>query len=568
MARIPPNRWHWVEDVNERRVKRLASLGGTLKEPGQDVVDNLMKIGDPVQVRVKILEKLEDQARNQAADARLVRSVLFTEGGGPFLAAKPQLAEAVLLDVYARAGNVQPSELDVRNLARAVFEDVRPVLVQGKIEAVFKDHDITGVDNAEIRQIRRVLDDRRISFDSPTFAEEVFAARATLVKQVRFEDFFDEPRDELGDRLTDARQRAAIDLLERLGIEPDRLDGRPSADTWARVALGLLGGDGQGRDVLALAGFGSVQPSLDGVLLSDLPEFETAEVVGLIPENIRTCGDLYYIHMFDRAGVFDVTHALAVRFFDRMNLGSGETARKLYAWVKRSRDRFPKADRQRMLARIFEGGRDDRSPFKLLMGQMVESLVRFTERRNAGELIFSSERSLDGVSVSTRSTVLRTVENLQRYLSRAGGGMPVFLAAEAGAELIECFDILDSPELKTYFGGDFTEGMWSIIEEIGETLEGGPPPPPDRMRTLAVHGRRIMRFLADHTQNVSALSDTDLEELATHVQNWLAAYRKPTFDEAEWLEDDDEYGDEELAPADEAVQDALAEAEEADVLNA
>jgi hypothetical protein len=51
-----------------------------------------------------------------------------------------------------------------------------------------------------------------------------------------------------------------------------------------------------------------------------------------------------------------------------------------------------------------------------------------------------------------------------------------------------------------------------------------------------------------------------------HVQAWLAAYRKPAIEEPEWLDDDLYQEEEDEGPAAEAIEDAMAEAREPDVL--
>jgi hypothetical protein len=558
---------------NER--DHILSIGGGLSSTAvTDLKPATTGVKSGAELRALVAEK---KIPGAVDDARIVRSLILSSVGPSLLREEPKLDLAILHEVYARAGAEALKErkpLDRRTIkteAATIVAELAPKFVKEKIKDTLADAGLKA-SKVEIEQIAEEIDRQPVAFDSPRIDRVLFDALKKVKREQQFEPFFEVPdvtgtksiEAELG-KLTPERRRAAIRVLEELGIDPKKV--KEDREDWARVAIALSAGDGISRDI-ALAAYTPDTAFLDLESDLDLPEFETADVTGLLPENISTCADLYYVHMFDKLGTYRAVDALAVRFFDRINLGLSDTARKLYVYIKRRSDRIPAEDRRRITDRIFEGGPDGRSPFKLLMGQMVESLIEYARIRNAGELLASGGVGLGGsTAVGTRSSVRRSIENLQRYLSRAGGGMSPFLAKEAGKQLMDCFEILDSPELKAYFGGDFTEGMWSIIETVIEDVDGRPAPPADRMRTLAVHGRRVMRFLADNANNVGALSDDDLDVLAEHVQNWLAAFRRPEINEAEWLEDEADYDEEEEeSPAEEAVDEALREAREPDVL--
>jgi hypothetical protein len=383
------------------------------------------------------------------------------------------------------------------------------------------------------------------------------AADAEL--RARFRQLFDGAAPDFEGPLSDDRISEAIAVLQRLGVDPDKTS---DAD-WARIALALLGPDGQG-DVLAAAGYGAGSRYLPTGGDFYLPEFEHDIELGLKPDRIKILGDLYYIGEFDRLGIFRVVDELARRSFDsRFDLGDSQAGLLLYTYIKRRKLRFPDEDRQRLLEMVFEG-----ETFKPLMGRLVEALIEYARVRNAGELVGSNgERS---PSVYTRAAVIRAVVNMQRYLSDAGGGILRYLRDEAGAALRQCFDILQSAEVQRYWGGDFKSGLWAVVEDVLTTLDERAPPI-DRSRTLAVHGRRIFYWLGDNTNNVEALTDGDIDLVAEHVQNWISAYRRPDT-EPDWLADDDYYhGDEPDDVADEMVEEAIREGtngemEEADVL--
>ena len=400
-----------------------------------------------------------------------------------------------------------------------------------------------------------------------SFFNDLNVGAADAALRARFRKLFEQNGaggrpvlDELEGVLGEDRLGEAIALLQRLGVDPDKTD-----DTeWARIALALLGPDGQG-DVLAAAGYGAGSRYLPSGDRFDFPEFEDDLALGLKPERIRILGDLYYIGEFDRLGIFRVVDELARRSFDsRFDLGDSQAGLLLYTYIKRRKLRFPDEDRQRLLEMVFEG-----ETFKPLMGRLVEALIEYARVRNAGELVATSG---DGrsPSVFSRAAVIRAVVNMQRYLSDAGGGILRYLRDEAGAALRQCFDILQSSEVQRYWGGDFKSGIWAVVEDVLTTLDERSPPI-DRSRTLAVHGRRIFQWLADHTNNVEVLTDGDIDEVSEHVQSWISAYRRPDT-EPDWLEDDEYYhGDDSDDVADEMVDEAIREGageemEEADVL--
>lgn len=374
------------------------------------------------------------------------------------------------------------------------------------------------------------------------FRREVIRSLETVTQETRFNRLFDlgpggQPpvADEFLEPL-DARRRAdAIEILRRLRIDPDR-----TQDTdWARVSLGLLGGATRPQDVLAAVGYGlgsEVAPSSGGI---DFPEFETDHLLGLSADKIRVIADLYYIHIFDRLGIFRVVDELARRTFDpAFDLGSSPAGLQLYTYLKRKRLRFPDEDRHHLLTQVFEGGAGGTGTFRSLMGRFVESLIDFARIRNAAELVSNTGNT---TSIYTRSAVIRAAMNMQRFMSDAGGGILRYLRDETGAQLNECFQILSSPDVQRYWGGDFKSGLWAVVDGVIYDLDGTRPQS-DRARTLAVHGRRAFYFLANNTTNIETLTDTDIDEVSEHIQNWIAAYRRPET-EPSWLEEDDDLGE-------------------------
>lgn len=555
----------WSQPLTSEAEKRpILSFNNKLpKHVVARLLRKAKRINDPIELRALVLPEFLSGPKRQEL-TRAVRSVISAAGGGAHMRKHRALAEAILYEVletrYDPGDDDEPipTSEEVQSFADPLFTSIGPALYQDAIFSVIKSID-ERPPRRKIDTLYEVLQRKRVQLGAPDFREKVFVAADDYVREQKFDRLFDSSvENEFKDTTIPrpARQRA-VRLLEELGLDPDRAD-----DTdWARVALGI-GARKTTSDPMALAGYGfdsAVEP-LEAEPL--LPDFETEVTTGFNAEVIRECANLYYISEFKI--LYDVVDAIALRFFEGMNLGLTETAAKLYTYVKRKTQRFAAEDRMKVASAVF-----DEENFKPLMGRLVENLIAYNRGRHGSDLLHGHNGHGSGAVLFERSAVIRSIENLQRYLSDRGGGIAVFVAREGAAQWLEGKDILESDDLLRYFGGSFKSGMLGVLEEVGNEIYGRRPPI-DRIRTLAVHGRRIIRWLADNTNNVSFLTDADLDVLSEHVQNWLAAYRRPDT-EPSWLDDDryydaesEEEDDEDIG--DRAVREALdnAEADTAD----
>jgi hypothetical protein len=496
----------------------------------------------PLELLAAAVDVIPAKVKKDAHLAAVTAVIAGSPYGADFLNEFPDLPKVVLFKAYRQLGvrNVQ----ELRSVDPQALQDTATDQFKLTGEALYKDHigsvlnsvSDKNVSEEKVNAVYKRLSKTRISPFDPRFRDMVVDVAATAKEAEGYEVPFEQIKTELKDGIGDDREEAAIQLLQEIGVKSD-FDKKDDwvGEDWARLALGVVGGDGPSSDIMTAAytSSGLSTSSLDAEL--PFPEFESDVITGLKPENIRTCADLYYIHTFDRLGVFRYVDALAAKFFDSLNLGLSDTARKFYVYIKRRSTRFPDEDRQRITTHLFEEG-----PFKELFGRMVEAVVEYARAQNAGEFFTNGagSTSIGTATTYTLASVRRTVQNLQRYLSMQGGIAP-FLARESGRQLLDCFDILKSPDLQQYYGGTYSQGMWGIIEAVGQEVDGKTPDV-DRMRTLAVHGRRIIKWLSENTSNAPNLTDSDVATLVNFVQNWLAAFRRPELDpQPDWMQDDD-----------------------------
>lgn len=550
---------------------QLLTLNGVIADTTVDSIKNAAADKtDPLELRSLVINEAFPGGTTQKRLA-VVRSVIAGAGGSAHLRQYEDLSAAVLYEVY-NGRELQEiddlDEADIREFGRRTFKHVGVELYKHHIGDVIRKLGGTPK-SVEVDGVYDLLTLKRVPLDARDFTTQVARALEVSRRDQQFYEFFQvdgvNVDAEFARELPASRRLRAIRFLNSIGLDPEKEE--KDAD-WARIALGLTGASDGYQDALNLIGLGGPTANVPDLNFElNFPEFETDFSIGLTAGNIRGCADLYYIHQFDRIGVFRAVDELGARFFSprRLDLGETETAAKLYRYVKLKAIRFPEADRRHIMVELFEASEDGRSIFKMLMGRMVEALIEYTQSRQAGEFFLSHGQNGHPSTPGKRSSVIRTIRNLQRYLSDVGGGIKLFLRAEAGAQLMECFDILNSADVQAYYGGANHSGMLGIIENLIEDLDGEAPPV-DRGVTLAVYGRRLLQWLADNTANVSILTDTDLDQLADHVDQWLAAYRRPTM-EPDWLEDDDAYYDEmdEDMLVDDAVRGTL-DQEEMDIL--
>jgi len=541
----------WTGNVgNVEQVRRLFTMNDRITDRG--MIDQLWRAfqerptTDPIEVRGIVIDVAFVGARTDE-QLTVVRSVIAGQGGGAHLTLFPKLPEAVLYEVLMNHPPTpgQPfTPEDIRDYASQQFNLMGPSIYKDQISDALSGLTGAAITELTIGDIYDTIHAQRLPINAPDFRDRVFQTYDKVKDDEKFYGMFTKAGTLHG--VPNEQRRRAIKMLEGLDVDP------ASDPDWARVALGVLGPAGDGKDILSLAGYGL--GSDVGGLETDvpLPDFDDDTTTGLIPENVRILGDLYYIEIFDGLGVFRVVDALAVRFFDELDLGVSKVAELLYVYIKRRPLRFPEADRRHITKRIFGDQSGKHAVFKGLMGRLVETVIEYNRVKNAGDLLVNSGNALAATSISTRAPVIRAVQNLQRYLSDNGGAITQFVTRESGAQLMDCFEILQSPDLQQYYGGRFRSGMWAIIEQVVKELDGHVPPV-DRARTLAVSGRKILRWLADHTSNAAVLTDADLTDLSLLIENWLAAYRRPDT-QPTWLEDEDYY--KEGDPAAKAVAEA------------
>lgn len=117
------------------------------------------------------------------------------------------------------------------------------------------------------------------------------------------------------------------------------------------------------------------------------------------------------------------------------------------------------------------------------------------------DYIDKTEKVTNGTSESSpvsRSRIFQAVKDLQYNLTEYCTGMAHIQARELYAQLQECVDLLRDPEILAYFGGNRRKSLWTVIEKLSKQ-EFGASPNIAALRSLAVDGNTLFRFIADFT---------------------------------------------------------------------
>jgi len=118
------------------------------------------------------------------------------------------------------------------------------------------------------------------------------------------------------------------------------------------------------------------------------------------------------------------------------------------------------------------------------------------------DYIDKTEKVMTGTTESSpvsRARIYQATRDLQYNLTEYCTGMAHIQARELYAQLQECVDLLRDPEILAYFGGNRRKSLWTVIEKLSKQ-EFGASPNIAALRSLAVDGNTIFRFIADFTE--------------------------------------------------------------------
>jgi hypothetical protein len=243
-------------------------------------------------------------------------------------------------------------------------------------------------------------------------------------------------------------------------------------------------------------------------------------------DRILATGDLYYIYLHERLGVFKVMHKLQELFrAGTLRISSGEGAYGLYRFDKHNILRYQLRDRLQAYRRVF--GYTTTSPgpsarpnpeFHGLFSHFIGETAKYWRDKRISEVI---RQNATDPTFGSIAIVRRAGLDLRNNLKNSSYGYINVLRVETSQALAESFKVLDAPDVKAQFGADTA---WDMIELVlwqyfHESVHAS------TMNRMAVAGREIIRWLAEPF--VLKKNRTDFESLlyriAEYSEEWISS---------------------------------------------
>lgn len=230
--------------------------------------------------------------------------------------------------------------------------------------------------------------------------------------------------------------------------------------------------------------------------------FDEVEQQGVVRDNILAAGALDYIYeLGEHMGVFRLVDALVLNWASgSIDVVEGDVVSRMYRYWK-LRDQRPSSEERGMVyRRVLSKGDTD------VLDRMVVNEDRPNLWHNlmaeVADYIDKTEKVNSGTTESSpvsRARIYQATRDLQYNLTEYCTGMAHIQARELYAQLQECVDLLRDPEILAYFGGNRRKSLWTVIEKMSKQ-EFGASPNIAALRSLAVDGNTIYRFIADFTE--------------------------------------------------------------------
>lgn len=246
----------------------------------------------------------------------------------------------------------------------------------------------------------------------------------------------------------------------------------------------------------------------------------------VVSERIVAVGDIYYLYLHERIGVFRVVQRLQQLFrAGSIRLSSGPGAFALYQFDRREVLRYTRRDRQSAYRRALGYGAAEvpagsraNTDFHRLFSHFMNQVALFWRDKRISDVI--RERAFDP-SFGSIAIVRRAGLDLRNNLKFTSFGHLNVMRVEVMQLLEEAFVILNSDDVKRQFGAD---NAWDVIEDVlvrhfNERLTTSP-----RQR-MAVAGREILRWLAQPhiLQTTRAEFEALLRQIAEYAEEWMTS---------------------------------------------
>ncbi|HEX9323161.1 MAG TPA: hypothetical protein VF913_13720 [Xanthobacteraceae bacterium] len=318
-------------------------------------------------------------------------------------------------------------------------------------------------------------------------------------------------REELDGLPPNERQRVAAELEARFGTLMDNAAGD---DGTAFVDLVGLGPKGP-------VPFGEIAwPKL-------VADFDAA----IVPSQLHAAGELYYIFLHEKMGVFRVAEVLRRLFREgRLRIQRGPGARGLYLLDKWQPLRYGRNDRLVAYKRTFNYGKAPRPAgsivnlnFHFQLVALMSALAQYFRDLTISDVIRGGP-ALDQRPFGTIATVQRVASDLRYALDRASYGNIIALTQETGLYLKQLLELFETPDILKSFDAN---NKWDVIEQVLNRYLGGARELSQQAK-MAEAGRRVLLWVAGH--DFATIEDPqqfniEAQPAAAHAEAWIAAYR-------------------------------------------
>jgi hypothetical protein len=341
-------------------------------------------------------------------------------------------------------------------------------------------------------------------------------------------------------RLTADVKASMVAYLRTLGvtIDPTKVDNGIYDEYFALAyEKSSTGRDGKSDPILLSRPQGFVSP-----WDFEVDTFDTADEQGVIVENILAAGALDYVYYLGEVlGVYRLADALVLNWAaGTLDIADTDTSQKLYRYWKVREDRMSPEERGMLYKRVLNKGDAD------VLSKMVvnESFPTLWDKLMQ-EVAVYVEATVDAASDTSVSKVpiQRATQELQYNLTEFMTGMGHMQVTEMYAQLKEAFELLGAPEVVAQLSGGRRKNVWAVIAYVSRQ-EIGAVPDVSAVRTLAVDGNRVFRWIADFAPG--APDDAAFEEFKDAAEGRILAaasvadYTPPG---AEPEDAEDEFGD-------------------------
>lgn len=251
----------------------------------------------------------------------------------------------------------------------------------------------------------------------------------------------------------------------------------------------------------------------------------------IVPSQVHSAAELYYIYQNDRMKVFEAVDVLRRLFaLGRMKIQQGPGARALYILEKWRPLRYTRRDRGLAYRRVFnygsmpppQGAAVNRN-FHFQFVAFNSSLAQYFRDLVVGEVIRGSAEISDR-PFGAIATVQRLGTDLRYAIDRASYGNILALTRETGNYLQTCLELLDAPDIKKSFDA---MTKWDVLEAVSNRYLGGMAELSHRAK-MAEAGRRLLQFIGsnDFASGIDPeLFRAEARPLSAQAEAWIAAYR-------------------------------------------